>query len=106
MSTNFYAIPSLAINAKVYHLGQRAVGWKFLIQANGFAFYDDWPSMQAWLREERPLLFDEYKHALTIDEFVEIVENQQKFKSRSDDLHDHFAYFVKGGYEMFDWDFC
>ena len=104
MSTNFY-VAEPDRNSVVRHLGQRAGGWKFLLQANNFEFYHDWPSMQKWLSEDQRVIFDDYGDTYHWRVFAAEVEAWQDRKTRAEDLREFSEYSVRDGYEFFNWEF-
>lgn len=76
MSTNFYTF-CRCCDSNTKHLGQSAgPAINFLLQANGYQDYHDWPSMQEWL-EGRPIR-NEYGDEVSLDEFKEWVEYRRE----------------------------
>ena len=107
MSTNFYvrldACKYCGRAEKEIHLGKSAVGWKFLLQANGYQFYKDWEEMKDWLKGKR--IFDEYGKEKTKEEFIEWVENRKSIiESNNDDYYDDNISYING-YKFYDVNF-
>lgn len=82
------------------------MGWRMLLQANGFMFYNDWPSMLQWLEYEGYHVFNEYSEGLTLKSFKRKVQQKQKDGSHSDDWRNHKSFSIIDGYEFADVEFC
>ena len=104
MGTNFYARPKVEICPRCkrpfeeIHLGKSSVGWRFLLQANGFKFYKNWKEMKKWLKGKR--IYDEYGKRIGVKRFIQWVETKQHTidpEPVNGDLID--------GYKFFDNDF-
>ena len=81
MGTNFYAKTKKCKSCGYYfefHLGKSAVGWKFLLQANGYKYYKDWPSMKRWLKDK--IITDEFGRRISLSKFTDWVESSQNLK--------------------------
>lgn len=81
MGTNFYARPKIEkcphCNTPFdeIHLGKSSVGWRFLLQANGFKLYKNWKEMKTWLKGKK--IYDEYGKRIGIKKFIRWVESKQ-----------------------------
>lgn len=79
MGTNYYVIPNRCDHCgrgdESIHLGKSSLGWKFSLQANGFEFYKDWPTMQEWLYDK--YIQDEYGKRIEPNVFARLVESKQ-----------------------------
>lgn len=99
MGVNFYGRHPDRLGE--FHLGKSSAGWKFVLQANGFRYYNDWPSMKEWFKDFQ--ILDEYNYECSVAEFIEKVEAKQSGISQCDSLFD--VSLTVGGYDFVDFDF-
>ena len=107
MGTNFYVEPKdkeCNLCHRPFHeihLGKSSVGWKFLLQANGFKYYKNWLEMKKWLVGKK--IVDEYGKVFKRKEFIEWVENKQNTLEPIEVYYEDYNFV--DGYKFYDNEF-
>lgn len=109
MSTNYYANINkceFCGRSDTVHLGQNAVGWKFLLQANEYKYYKSWKEMKIWIIENKFEIRDEYSRDVSIQDFINHVESKQELTSRIDHFNQLFKIMMdREGFEFYNGEF-
>lgn len=57
------------------HLGKSSRGWKFALAYNGGKYYTSWAEMKDWLENKQ--IINEYGENVSLEEFIDWVEDRQ-----------------------------
>lgn len=117
MGTNYYAVRNRPTVQEPIHIGKSSIGWLFNFQRHNDTWNDPpvvwntWTQIKAWLKENTVdktdyVIIDEYDEIISLDEFIELVEEKQKDKFCKANK-DNFSYSDNvDGYRFSDEDFC
>lgn len=113
MGTNYYAVRNRPTTQEPIHIGKSSFGWKFNFQSHNESYEDPpviWNTYEqviGWLRKytvetDEFVILDEYDRVVSLDEFVEMVEEKQDENNLDD-----FSYARNvNGYRFSDGEFC
>lgn len=85
------------------HLGKASVGWQFTLQYNDGKYYKNWLEMKGWLADKH--IVNEYDDQLTLQDFIEWVENRQDIKDPITSYGHDDRLKIIGGYKFYNSDF-
>lgn len=105
MGTNYYAVKKqpTVFDDGCIHIGKSSAGWRFLF--HDCEWFHTFPQVKKFLEDNADdyVILDEYDEQHGIDDFLNIVAEQQKTRNKDD-----FAYGVKNidGYRFCEGEFC
>lgn len=113
MGTNYYAVRNRPTTQEPIHIGKSSFGWKFNFQSHNESYeippvvWNTYEQVIDWLRKytvetDEFVILDEYDRIVSLDEFVEMVEDKQ-----NENNPDDFSYARNvNGYRFSDGEFC
>ena len=117
MGTNYYAVKNRPSVREPIHIGKSSAGWLFNFQRQNERWNDPivvWNTYNQvidWLKKytvesKDYVIMDEYDEIVSLDDFVEMVESQQKDEFCKNNP-DNFTYSMNvDGYRFSDGEFC
>ena len=117
MGTNYYAVRNKPTTQEPIHIGKSSAGWLFCFQRHNDTWSDPpvvwntWTQIKTWLKENTVdktdyVIIDEYDEVITLDDFIEMVEEKQRDKFCKANK-DNFTYSDNvDGYRFSNEDFC
>lgn len=113
MGTNYYIGKNLCKCCKRWdedlHIGKFSYGWAFTFKAHKYLNLTSWDAWKTHLQDK--MIFDEYGHRITLEEFVEMIEDygspnytldtgarNRITRQRGNDWYDCYGYYFTEDY--------